>query len=187
MLGGIVRDADPPIVSVAAGDTVRWTVGDTTFPKARYLMAEIEHDWLAGRARAPGAAAFDADTYNESVLPIVEADRHLFVDGTETLAKGLSLRSLPGHTPGQTGLVLDSSGAQAFFTGDALHFPMQIPLWHWPVIFDHNPAQGCETRQQILEHCVEHDALLLPAHFPNPFGCRIRRRGDRFEADFGLA
>lgn len=65
-----------------------------------------------------------------------------------------------------------------------MHFPLQVPLWDWPVIFDHDPAQGCATRREILEHCVEQDALLLPAHFPDPFGCHVVHRGGRIETDF---
>lgn len=162
----------------------RWV---PAFPNARYLMSGIEHDWAAAHARAPGTGQLEINAYNDSVLPIVEAGRHVFIDGTETLAPGLSLRPIPGHTPGQTGVVLDSGGTRAFFIGDALHFPVQVPLWHWPVVFDHDPAQGCDTRRQILEHCVEHGALLMPAHFPDPFGCHIHDRGGRFEVDFARA
>jgi glyoxylase-like metal-dependent hydrolase (beta-lactamase superfamily II) len=154
------------------------------FPNARYLMSGVEHEWAAEQAADPKAAGVDINAYNDSVLPIVEAGRHIFVEGTETIAPGLSLRATPGHTPGHTGLVLDSRGKRAFFSGDALHFPQQVPLWHWPVVFDHDPAQSCESRRQILEHCAEHDALLLPTHFPAPFGCHVHHRAGKFGVDF---
>ncbi len=184
------EDVDMVMCTHLHADHVGWNtrlengVWVPAFPNARYLMSGVEHAWAAGQAADPAATGVDINAYNDSVLPIVEAGRHVFVEGTETVAPGLSLRPIPGHTPGHTGLVLDSRGERAFFTGDALHFPQQVPLWHWPVVFDHDPAEGATSRQRILEHCAEHDALLLPTHFPAPFGCHIRHRGGRFEFDF---
>jgi glyoxylase-like metal-dependent hydrolase (beta-lactamase superfamily II) len=155
-----------------------------TFPNACYLMSGVEHAYYAERVGRADTLEIEVNAYNDSVLPVVEAGRHVFLEGSETLAKGLTLRPIPGHTPGQTAVALESRGARAFFSGDAFHFPLQVPLWHWRNLIDHDPDQGCETRRAILEHCVEHDTLLLPAHFPYPHGFHVKRRGEGFVIDF---
>lgn len=159
----------------------RWV---PTFPNARYLMSRADLDYYAWKVRQPGTMELEINAYNDSVLPIVEAGRHDFLDGSETLEKGLSLMPVPGHTPGSMAVVLESAGQRAFFAGDAIHFPIQVPLWHWPSQIDADPEQGVASRRRILEHCAGHDAMLLPAHFVAPHGCHVRENGDQFAIDF---
>ncbi|MBS0337512.1 MAG: hypothetical protein JSS40_11990, partial [Proteobacteria bacterium] len=40
------------------------------------------------------------------------------------------------------------------------------------------------TRHRVLEHCVEHDALLFPTHFGAPHVAAIASAGGRFSARF---
>jgi glyoxylase-like metal-dependent hydrolase (beta-lactamase superfamily II) len=96
----------------------------------------------------------------------------------------LTLKPAPGHTPGQIRLDLDSRGKRAIFSGDALHNPVQVPLWKWNSCFCEDRDLARATRNTLLADCVEQGALLMPAHFGSPHAAYIKARGDRFELDW---
>lgn len=161
-------------------DNGRWV---PTFPNAKYLMSRADHGYFAEAARDPATVEINRNTYNDSVLPVVEAALAVMVDGTEELDVGLQLAPAPGHTPGQVRLDLSSGGQRAMFCGDVLHHPLQAPLWRWRTRVCSDPDLARETRRDVLAHCAEHNVLLLPAHFPEPHGAYVKARGDEFEID----
>ncbi len=156
-----------------------------TFPNARYVMSRVDHDHWAHVAKQPGSKAFEVNTYNDSVLPIVEARKAEFVAGGEHAMCGcLTLKPAPGHTPGQIRLDLESRGKRAIFPGDALHNPVQVPLWKWNSVFCEDRELARQTRNTLLGDCVEQGALLMPAHFAPPHAAYIKAKGDRFALDW---
>jgi glyoxylase-like metal-dependent hydrolase (beta-lactamase superfamily II) len=90
----------------------------------------------------------------------------------------------PGHTPGHVVLKLTDRGERALFCGDALHHPLQVYAPHWNSRFCELPDQARLTRRRVLEHCVEHDALLFPVHFGAPHVAAITRTADAFALRF---
>ena len=155
-----------------------------TFPNARYVMSRTDHDHWADVAKRPGSVPFEVNTYNDSVLPIVEARMAEFVSGDHAMCGCLVLKPTPGHTPGQIRLDLDSRGKRAIFAGDALHNPVQVPLWKWNSVFCEDRDMARRSRQKLLADCVEQGALLMPAHFASPHAAYIKANGDRFELDW---
>lgn len=155
----------------------RWV---PTFPNANYLVSRKDYEHYARLAADPDTKALTRNTFNDSVLPIVEAGLAMFIDGNEELAEGLQLRPATGHTPGQVRLDLTSGGRMASFCGDVLHHPLQVPLWHWRSAVCSDPDRARETRREVLTHCAETGALLLPAHFAAPYGGYVARRNGSF-------
>ena len=119
-----------------------------------------------------------------SVLPIVEARKAEFVSGDHGMCGCLTLKPAPGHTPGQIRVDLDSRGKRAVFAGDALHNPVQVPLWKWNSCFCEDRDLARKSRHTLLADCVEQGALLMPAHFAPPHAAYIKDKGDRFELDW---
>jgi glyoxylase-like metal-dependent hydrolase (beta-lactamase superfamily II) len=159
----------------------RWV---PTFPRAKYLMSRIEHQFWSDAAAAPDADLLVRNVYSDSVLPVVESGKSVMIDGAHDLDNGLVIQPAPGHTPGQYRVDLASGGRAAIFSGDALHNPVQVPLWRWNSCFCEDREQARATRHELLSQCAERRALLLPAHFAEPYAGYVTARGDGFELAF---
>jgi glyoxylase-like metal-dependent hydrolase (beta-lactamase superfamily II) len=162
-------------------DNGRWV---PTFPKARYVMSRTDHAFWAEASRDPARAEFERNTYNDSVLPIVEAGLAEMVDGEHDLGRGLMIRPSPGHTPGHIRIDLESDGKRAMFSGDALHNPVQVPLWRWNSRFCEDLEQARTSRHDLLADCAEQHALLMPAHFAPPHAAFIAAKGNSFALEW---
>jgi glyoxylase-like metal-dependent hydrolase (beta-lactamase superfamily II) len=153
----------------------RWV---PTFPRARYLMGRRDLAHFQAHPLESHAC------YADSVLPVLEAGLAEPVDDGYAIAPGLTLLPLPGHTPGQMGLLLDRGGHRALFCGDAIHSPVQILFPDWSSGFCVDPAQAALTRRGLLERAVGEDLLLVPAHFRGCGCARIHRAGDAYRPVF---
>jgi glyoxylase-like metal-dependent hydrolase (beta-lactamase superfamily II) len=151
----------------------RWA---PTFPNARYVIARREYE--AARALA---GAYPGDfTYEENVLPIVEAGRADFVEMDHAIDNQVWLEPTPGHTDGHVAIRLSSRGETAVIAGDLMHSPIQCVYPDWSYRFDADPALARRTRRAFLEGASEHEHLVLTAHFPLPSVGKITRRGAGF-------
>ncbi|MGX5843091.1 MBL fold metallo-hydrolase [Mesorhizobium sp. ArgA1] len=150
----------------------RWV---PTFPNARYIMARREFE-------AAQAASGDADerTYEDNVLPIVEAGRAVFVDMDHALDDEVWLEPTPGHTAGHVAIRIRSQGMEAVFSGDIMHWPMQCIYPDWNFRYDAEPDQARRTRWAFLEACSDNGRLVMTSHFPLPSVGTISRRQSSF-------
>lgn len=153
----------------------RWV---PTFPNARYIMARREFE-----AAEVGAASDPGRTYEENVLPIVEAGRAVLVDMDHALDDEIWLEPTPGHTPGHVAIALRSRGVGAVFSGDVMHWPMQCIYPDWNFRWDVDPEMARRTRWAFLEACAEDRRIVMTAHFPLPSVGSISRRHSSFWFD----
>lgn len=159
----------------------RWV---PTFPNAKYVFARSEHDFWCDNAKKEATSQGLKNVYNDSVLPVVESGKAVLFDNNYGLDDCLTLLPAPGHTPGHIRIDLTSRNQSAVFCGDVIHSPLQVALWHWNTVFCSDPKQATQTRHDVLAHCAETGALLMPIHFGTPFVSHIKSRGDAFEVDF---
>ncbi|MFC7398688.1 MBL fold metallo-hydrolase [Chelatococcus sp. GCM10030263] len=150
------------------------------FPKADYVVSatelEVRDPKRGAAARPPGSW----NTYNDSVLPILEAGLARIVGGTEMLLPGVELVPIPGHAPGQMGVKARSGGQEALFIADVMHSPIQIYHPDWNSKFCENQDLARETRAKVLGYAAETGALILPGHFGWPYCGYVRRAGDGY-------
>lgn len=155
-----------------------------TFPNARYIVSklELEH-WLAQEAVSPAAANHGA--FVDSVAPIIEAGLMDPVDEGFSLGKGLDLVALPGHSPGQMGLMLRrQDAADICLCGDAFHSPAQAIAPQWCSRFCDDPAQAVATRMQLID-AARHDGLIIvPSHIRRDLGFGLTGGGLRLLSSF---
>ena len=94
-----------------------------SFPQARLLLGKADAE-LMKRSPAPffvEPAQLEHWLGGQGVLDEVQGDRDVFGDGTVTMI------ALPGHTPGNHGLLVKLPKDGAFLiSGDALHFTSQM-------------------------------------------------------------
>jgi glyoxylase-like metal-dependent hydrolase (beta-lactamase superfamily II) len=165
----------------------RWV---PTFPRARYLMSDIDHaTFSALYARRPqGPAADVARSFGDSVLPVIESGQAVLVgdgDRIETeLDAGIRLESAPGHTDGQLAVHLESRGRRALATGDVIHHVLQLDDLDLPSAGDSDRDTAARTRRRLIEGVADTDTLLLPGHFVAPSWGRVVSRPDRLEFAF---
>jgi glyoxylase-like metal-dependent hydrolase (beta-lactamase superfamily II) len=138
-----------------------------TFPNARYLFSRTEFEFWEAKHKNEEAEVFNEvnfKTFSDSVLPIMHL-AELIEDEAELLDGMVQIRPAPGHTPGSITVSVHENTKEALFTGDILHHPIQVYEPHWNSAFCELPEQAIATRQQVLEHCMNHQTLMMPAHF----------------------
>jgi glyoxylase-like metal-dependent hydrolase (beta-lactamase superfamily II) len=162
----------------------RWV---PTFPNAKYVISRREHEFWSEKSKQSDTPEGIKNVYNDSVLPVVESGKAVLCDDTYALDDQLTLRPAPGHTPAHVRVDLRSRNESAVFCGDAIHNPVQVPLWHWNTVFCANPEQAKQTRHDILAHCAETGALLMPIHFGRPHVAKINSQNGRFGIDFEVS
>ena len=158
-----------------------------TFPKARYFMPEREVERWDPRRTGHRAVAANAGVFEASVLPVLEAGLAELIGDGAAISPSLTARTAAGHTAGHTALQLRSAGAEAWFTGDAFHHPLELLHPELDAGTCEDFAATLATRRRLLDHAVATGALIVPAHFAAPHAGYLRRGTEgklSFEAVF---
>lgn len=158
----------------------RWV---PTFPNARYVFAKREYEFWEQEHRAILAKGGDPlmhGSFADSVLPVVEAKRALFVDSDHEFETGVHLEPAYGHTPGNCVLHAVRGGKHAVFIGDVMHTVAQFAMPGLSSRFCEDPALSAKTRIALCERHADTDTVILACHFPTPTAGRIRRLRDAF-------
>jgi len=157
-----------------------------TFPNAQYVMAKREYDhWNAVYAKDKGNPANPhALAFEDSVEPIMRAERAVLVKDDFELDHGISLAPCPGHTPGHVVVNVASGGKRGVFIGDAIHHPMQIMFPDLSTRADTDQDMARVSRKKLIETHAGTGNLIMPHHFATPTSGTIERAGDGFRFDF---
>lgn len=154
----------------------RWV---PTFPNARYLFSETELAFWTERTRQSPIAAIE-----DSVLPIVAANRADLVTSSHALGDHVRLLPTPGHTIDHFAVELGRGAAAAVITGDLIHSPLQARHPHLNMFLDHDMVQAAATRQRFLETYADTDTRCCFAHFPSPSAGHVKRWDNGFRCDY---
>jgi glyoxylase-like metal-dependent hydrolase (beta-lactamase superfamily II) len=146
----------------------RWV---PTFPNARYLLPAADNDLFGAEA---------AEHYTESVLPVIAAGQAEFVTGAHEVDTGITLWPPPGHTPGHASVLIESGGARAVITGDAIHSSAQCAYPGWHFRYDTDPELAAASRRRLLEMACEAGLEVLGSHFVLPSRGRVLDDGAGF-------
>ena len=147
-----------------------------TFTRARYLFPRLEAD--AGGGIFP---AWNGEAFEDSVAPVLAAGLVDKVDPPHRIAPGLTLRPVPGHSPGMMILeVADGAGGGAMLSGDPMHHCLQVFAPDLNTRFCQAPEQAAATRRALLERAADQGFALGCTHFLAPRLLRVRRAGTGF-------
>jgi glyoxylase-like metal-dependent hydrolase (beta-lactamase superfamily II) len=143
-----------------------------TFPNAAYRWTAAEQEYWAAQppSRMNRKDIFDA-----------VAPRWQPTDTGATIAPGVSVIGLPGHTPGHAGIVLASGAARAFILGDAISCPVQLEEPEWSGLGDLDKNLARATQEALAKEVEGTGALVGASHFPGlTFGRVLRGEGRRY-------
>lgn len=179
-----VEDIDIVMCTHLHVDHVGWNtrlengVWVPTFPNAKYLFAQKEFDhWTAMNEKAPVLP------FQDSVLPIVAANRHEFIRSDHALDDHIRLIPTPGHTPDHFAVAMGKGRDDAVVTGDLIHTPLQARYPELSMMADFDREQAAATRRAFLERYCDTATQCCTAHFPSPSRGRIRRWGNGFSCE----
>jgi glyoxylase-like metal-dependent hydrolase (beta-lactamase superfamily II) len=160
----------------------RWV---PTFPNARYIMAKREYDyWDAVYAKDQGkGGSIHALSFEDSVLPIMRAERAVLVADDFELDHGISLEPCHGHSPGHVVINLESAGRRGVVIGDVIHHPMQLMFPDLSTRADFDMDAARVTRRALIEKHAGTGNLVMPHHFATPSCGTIVRAGNGFRFD----
>lgn len=148
-----------------------------TFPNARYLISKAELAyWLAREESEAGTA--NHGSFGDSILPILTAQLVDEVQDGFDLGRGLTVRGLPGHTPGGIGLEIARNGHPSVcLCGDAFHTVAQAFQPTWSSRFCADPAQSRATRMELLTRSREEGLIIIPSHIRGHVGFQMQTQG----------
>lgn len=148
-----------------------------TFPNAKYIMARREYDHWNG-VLADGTANMHRYGFNDSVLPLMRAEKAVLVDDDYEIDSGIWLEPCHGHSPGHVVINLRSGGDNGVMTGDVIHHRVQLAYPHLSTIADTDPDQARQTRTALMAKHADLGSTVFPAHFlPPSFGQLVPTAG----------
>ena len=149
-----------------------------TFPKARYLIGQVEFaHWQADTDLDQTAVMAD------SVLPVFDANLVDLVETDHQISDEISLMPTVGHTPGHVSVMIRSNGEEAMITGDFIHHPCQFAHPEWSSSFDTDPVQSAQTRREVFDRYADTPTLIIGTHFATPTAGHLKRDGDAYRRD----
>jgi len=146
--------------------------GHRVFPAATvYVDAADPALWLskAAEARAPTAQRNTFEQSQKTVGPYVAAGQLKTFDAPTVLFPGIRAIPLRGHTPGQSGYVIESKGQRLLLWGDVIHSAeVQFREPSVTIHYDVDPKAAAATREKILAETAESGILVGGAHIAFP-------------------
>jgi glyoxylase-like metal-dependent hydrolase (beta-lactamase superfamily II) len=153
-----------------------------TFPNAKYIMAKREYDhWDA--MYASGADNMHRNGFEDSVLPIMRAEKAVLVADDHEVDTGIWLEPCHGHSPGHVVINLASGGQKGLLTGDIIHHRLQMRFPDLSTSADTDMDLARVNRKALIEKHAGAGTLLCAAHFPGQSVGRIEPEGDHFRFD----
>jgi len=149
-----------------------------TFPNAQVYVARAEWTHWLESGKAPAARV----ELLKAVFALYEGRVHLYESG-EILAPGITALALPGHTPGHSGMLIESNGKRALHIVDALHVAIQMPYPDLSPVYDVDPVLSGQTRRMVLSRAASEHLLTFSYHLPFPGLGYIVHKGVAFAWD----
>lgn len=153
--------------------------GEATFANATLVTHAAEAAFWTDDANFAGA---DDQTLTfvaaarAALAPYAERTERI-EDGAE-IAPGVTALHLPGHTPGHSGLLVESAGESLLLWADLIHIgPVQFARPDVTIAFDTDPAQAAMSRARLLDRVVADGLEVAGSHLDFPSFGRVERLG----------
>src|SRR5262249_22570782 len=125
----------------------------------------------------------NALSFEDSVLPIMRAEKAILVADDHEVDKGIWLEPCPGHSPGHVVVNVASNDRRGVFIGDAIHHPIQLLFPDLSTRADFDMDAARVSRRALIEKHVGTRTVVMPQHFATPSCGTIERSGHSFRFD----
>lgn len=176
-LAGIEPDAITLVVITHThGDHVLGLITDDNvpaFPNATYVISKDEMAFWQDR--------IDGGVADHQGIVTMMAEKGLrLIDGNEQIIPGMTAIPIPGHTPGQIALLVESTNEKLMHMADLLHSPMQFAHPEWSPRFDTDTRLSVPSRRTALGRAADENILALFYHLTFPGLGRVTRVNDKY-------
>ena len=139
------------------------------FPNAEIAVQASEDEfWSSAMARRGLFSTLTEPEYMASLERARAEGRLRLLHGDTEVAGGIRALSLPGHTPGQQGLVVESAARPVVLASDALHFRAELDNdWPFMILSD---LVGMYESFDKLRGLDDAGHLIVPGHGPEVAG-----------------
>ena len=184
-LGVKPSDIDKVIITHLHPDHISGALtadGQPVFFNAEMLLTEAERNYWANDANFAGADE-SGHAWRSAALNALDAygDRVTLLDQDATVAGGIMLVPLPGHTPGHTGLMIEQGGSSLFYGSDVFVAQgIQLADATICTAFDIDQDQAISTRMKTMDMLATERMLMSSAHMLAPGLGYLERVSDGF-------
>jgi glyoxylase-like metal-dependent hydrolase (beta-lactamase superfamily II) len=164
------------VITHAHGDHVLGLLSDKfepVFPNATYVISRPEMEsWQARVA--------DKFVDQRPIIMMMQEKGLRLIEMDEQIIPGLTAVPIPGHTPGQIAVLIESEGENMIALADMLHSPMQFAHPEWSPMFDADTNQSVITRRDTLRRAAVENMIALFYHLTFPGLGRVTQAENGF-------
>lgn len=131
---------------------------ELTFPGADIWVSRRQYEWAA-KSNVREAGAF----MEENILPMMDSGRLRFIDEEGEIFKGIEVKIVNGHTPGQLIPFIDYKDTKLIYTADLIPTSAHIPIL-WNMSYDLDQLVTIDEKTAILNEAFEKDYILFFEH-----------------------
>jgi len=146
------------------------------FPRAELLVHEVEAAFWLDRTPLPNdSERVTRNTKAQRTVIAPYRDRIRRVKDGEVLP-GITAIMRPGHTPGHTIWLIQSSGKRLLIWGDIIHLAsVQMARPDATLVFDVEPQAARTSRERVLDWAATEQLCVAGAHLGFPGFGRVER------------
>jgi glyoxylase-like metal-dependent hydrolase (beta-lactamase superfamily II) len=148
-----------------------------SYPNAKYVVqrGELEH---AKNPNERDRASYFAENY----MPIEAAGKLALLEADRTIAPGVELIRVPGHTANMQCVKLTGGGKTAFFLADLVPTAAHLPL-PWIMGYDLYPMTTLENKKKWIPEVVQEGWIALFGHDAKTPAGHVRDRDGNWELE----
>lgn len=165
-------------------DHMGWVAheGAPFFPKARLWAHQADVDCFLGDSAADETTfkmMLGVESTKTRMAPVHSQIQTW--DRDCTIAPGIDLRHLPGHTPGSSIAVVSSGDERAMILGDVIHCPLELVDNDFAIMADIDPAMAKRSKAILRQELEGSTVHVSSSHFPGlAFGRLLKGDGKRY-------
>lgn len=145
------------------------------FSSANHYIHEHEWNYWYGAA-GEGENPFFKSFVQQNIDPLRKERLKMIAQDEVELLPGIVTIKVPGHTPGQIAVRIESKGQKLLFISDVWIHPLHIVHTDWQTSYDLDHDFAKKSRLRMLEMAHQENMLVQSFHFEFPGLGRIDKQ-----------